>query len=61
MLMAGNKHALMLFGFSDPENIGVESQVFDKPALSIGEVLNFSFQLLVNEPDVSKTRLEYAL
>lgn len=59
MLKAGEKRALAIFGYSDPSLIGVENLSLDKKALSIGDVLTFSFDITVEKK--SKVRLEYAI
>ncbi len=59
LLKAGNKRALILFGFSDPANMKVEKLKLDKEMISIGQDLRFSFDLCMNEKKKSRVRLEY--
>ncbi|MCP4152397.1 MAG: DNA alkylation repair protein, partial [bacterium] len=41
MLKAGNKRAMVLFGYSDPAGIKVENLTLDKDKIQLGEALNF--------------------
>lgn len=59
LLKAGDKRALAIFGYSDPALISVGNLKLDKKALSIGDVLTFSFYITVEKK--SKVRLEYAV
>ncbi|UCE41388.1 MAG: hypothetical protein JSV17_18485 [Candidatus Aminicenantes bacterium] len=59
LLKAGDKRALAIFGYSDPDLISVENLSLDKEALNIGDVLTFSFDIIVTKK--SKVRLEYAV
>lgn len=61
LLKAGNKRAMLIFGFGDPKNILVENLVFNSNSLYIGETLHFSFGLIVDEDQDSKIRLEYCV
>lgn len=61
LLKAGNKRALLLFGYSDPSHISVETFQLDKESVVIGDDVHFSFALNINEPKKSKVRLEYAV
>jgi len=61
MLKAGNKRALMLFGFGDPANLQVENLELDNETIRIGEDLYFSFDLIVKGKKRSKVRLEYCV
>lgn len=61
MLKAGNKRALILFGFGDPGQIEVEDLSFDREALAIGEDVRFSFKLKLKAKGVSRLRLEYGV
>lgn len=61
MLKAGNKRALILFGFGDPGQFYVEDLSFDPEALVIGEDLRFSFKLKLEAKGVSRLRLEYGV
>ncbi|MFC2118232.1 DNA alkylation repair protein [Bacteroidota bacterium] len=61
MLKAGNKRALMLFGFGDPQNIDIEDLNFIKEEANLGEKLQFSFKLINRENELTKIRLEYCV
>ena len=61
MLKAGNKKALMLFGFGDPKNIDVEDLCFNNQAVNMGEKLQFTFNLINKEKKLTKIRLEYCV
>ncbi len=58
LLKAGNRRAMLLFGFGDPTHISVENLRLDKGALSIGEDLQFTFELRVNTKETGRVRLE---
>ena len=61
LLKAGNKRAMLLFGYSAPSHIKVEQLALDKNSLVIGETLQFSFTLHIKEQERSRVRLEYAV
>ena len=61
MLKAGNKRALLIFDFCDPTHIKVENFKIDKDMVKIGEDIRFSFDLIIDEKERSKVRLEYAV
>jgi len=61
MLKAGNKRAMILFGYGDPSNINVENFKFEKEKINIGDELGFSFDLNINEREKKKVRLEYGV
>jgi 3-methyladenine DNA glycosylase AlkC len=58
MLKAGNRRALMLFGFADPTHLHVEHLALDRERLPIGESLRITFDLCVEGEAPSKVRLE---
>jgi 3-methyladenine DNA glycosylase AlkC len=58
MLKAGDRRAMLLFGFGDPTRIRVEDLTLDPQALSIGECLHFAFDLRVDTEKACKVRLE---
>jgi len=58
LLKAGNRRALLLFGFGDPTHISVENLTLDKETLFIGEDLHFTFELRVNTKEACRVRLE---
>ena len=61
MLKGGNRRAMMLFGYSDPENININNLKIDKKDVFIGDKINILFDLEVNEEKSKKVRLEYAV
>lgn len=61
MLKAGNKRALMLFGYCDPAVVSVENFKLNKKTLKIGKDLGYSFDLIVMGKENVRVRLEYAL
>lgn len=61
LLKAGNRRAMMLFGFGDPRQMAVEKLKFDRARLGIGDRLQFSFTLRVDTKKKCKARLEYAV
>ena len=61
LLKAGNKRALVLFGFSDPGNLKVKKLKLGKKTIQLGHEQLFSFILDVNEKKARKVRLEYGV
>ena len=61
MLKAGDKRALMLFGYGDPTGIHLNNLGFDKEELFIGDNLQVSFELTIKENKAYKVRLEYGV
>ncbi len=61
LLKKGNTRALMLFGFGDPGQITAEYLSFDPESLSIGEDLQFTFELKILDPGIHRVRLEYGV
>lgn len=61
MLKAGNVRALILFGFGDPGQIGIEALSFDCSKLGIGENLRFSFKVKLKDKEARRVRLEYGV
>ncbi|MCP4152744.1 MAG: hypothetical protein GY757_33735 [bacterium] len=61
MLKAGNKRAMVLFGYCDPAGIKVENLTLDKDKIQLGEALNFFFDITISAPGKSKVRLEYTV
>ena len=59
LLKAGDKQALMIFGYSNPSAMDVSNFKLDKNKIKIGENLNFSFDLTLKTK--GKVRLEYAV
>jgi 3-methyladenine DNA glycosylase AlkC len=61
MLKAGNRRAMHLFGFADTESVSVHNLTLDRRTLSVGEELNFTFELRVDTAEACRVRLEYAV
>lgn len=61
MLKAGNKRAMILFGYGDPSHIKVAELKLQNKMVKIGDSLKYSFQLVVVGKKSSKVRLEYAM
>jgi 3-methyladenine DNA glycosylase AlkC len=61
LLKAGNRRAMHLFGFADTENVTVLNLTLDRHTLSVGEELNFTFELRVETAEPCRVRLEYAV
>ncbi len=61
LMKAGNKRALLLFGFGDPSALEIEHLAVDNPSPAIGDAVYFSFDLAVPAGAVCKVRLEYAV
>lgn len=59
LLKSGNKRAMLLFGFADPQNLHIKNFKFDQDRLSIGDDIKFSFDLQVKTQKACKVRLEY--
>jgi 3-methyladenine DNA glycosylase AlkC len=61
MLKAGNKRAMVLFGFGDPKSLFIEELKFKKKSVKIGEKIQFSFTLKLETKKKCKVRLEYIM
>ena len=61
LLKAGDKRAMALFGFGNPDQVSVNNLVFDRNRLTIGEDLLICFQMNLGTEDSQNIRLEYAL
>ena len=59
LLKAGDKRALLIFGYSDPSKMNVSNFQLNKKRIKIGENLTFSFDL--DLPEKGKVRLEYGI
>jgi 3-methyladenine DNA glycosylase AlkC len=59
MLKSGNKEALILFGFADPEHVFIENFQIDKNTIKIGDDIQLSCDIRINEKKKVKLRLEY--
>jgi 3-methyladenine DNA glycosylase AlkC len=58
MLKAGNRRAMMLFGFGDPTDISVHNLRLDEEAIRIGDDLPFTFELNMDGDKACLVRLE---
>ncbi len=59
LLKAGDKKALSIFGYGDPDQIKVHNMRLDAATFSIGSELSFAFDMFLKKS--SKVRLEYAI
>ncbi|MCK4465118.1 MAG: DNA alkylation repair protein [Bacteroidales bacterium] len=61
LLKAGNKRAMVLFGYGDPSFLRLENLKHNKDKISVGEKLHFSFVVIIKTKEECKVRLEYAV
>ena len=61
LLKAGNKRAMILFGYEDPKQVKIDQFDIKTQKVKIGDYLIFSFQLIVNGKKKAMLRLEYAI
>jgi 3-methyladenine DNA glycosylase AlkC len=61
LLKAGEKRAMLLFGFEDPKSIEIENLAVSKQSVAIGDRITFFFELVVKTKRSCKIRLEYIL
>lgn len=61
LLKQGNSEVMKLFGFGSVKNIKIENFNIITQKVKIGQNLEFDFQLLNNNDQKAKIRLEYAL
>ncbi len=61
MLKAGNKRALLLFGYGDSSAMNVNKLTLDEKTVRIGKELHYSFQLTISGEGTTKVRLEYGM
>lgn len=61
LLKAGNKRALLLFGFGDPNQITAENLIFEEQKLTVGDELQFAFEMRLNTEEPQWIRLEYGV
>lgn len=59
LLKQGNKRAMLLFGFANPQLMSINQLHLSNKALRIGNVITFSFELKLNIPQKQKIRIEY--
>jgi 3-methyladenine DNA glycosylase AlkC len=59
LLKQGNKGAMLLFGFANPEKMRVENLAFSDNSPKIGADISFSFNLKLETVQKQKVRLEY--
>lgn len=61
MLKAGNKRALILFGFGDPKNITINDLSLNSQSINIGDELQFEFDLDLKSKKDCLIRIEYGV
>jgi len=61
LLKQGNTRAMRLFGFGDPGKLEITNLKVEKSKLNIGESTGFSFNIVNNEKEKCKIRLEYSI
>jgi len=61
MLKAGNKRALLLFGYGDSSAMSIDKLNLDEKVVGIGNDLHYSFQLTVSAEKATKVRVEYGM
>jgi 3-methyladenine DNA glycosylase AlkC len=61
LLKQGNKRAMLLFGFANPELMYVEKLSFSESSPKIGNDITFSFDLNLRTRKKQKVRLEYVV
>lgn len=59
LLKQGNKRAMLLFGFANPERMKVDGLAFSNNTPKIGEDVTFSFELNLDIIQKQKVRIEY--
>jgi 3-methyladenine DNA glycosylase AlkC len=59
LLKQGNKRAMLLFGFANPEQMQIENLKFSNLSPRIGDEISFSFDLKLDTKKKQKIRLEY--
>ncbi len=59
LLKQGNKRAMLLFGFANPEQMQIENLSFSDLTPNIGDEISFSFDLKLDTKKKQKVRLEY--
>ncbi len=59
LLKQGNKKAMLLFGFANPDKMKVSSFKLSHDQATIGETIEFAFDLHVDTKKAQKVRLEY--
>uniref|UniRef100_UPI00321757EC DNA alkylation repair protein n=1 Tax=uncultured Draconibacterium sp. TaxID=1573823 RepID=UPI00321757EC len=59
LLKQGNKRAMLLFGFANPELMEVEKVEFSNASPQIGDNITFQFELNLRITQKQKVRLEY--
>ncbi len=59
LLKQGNKRAMLLFGFANPEQMQIENLKFSNYSPKIGDDISFSFDLNLKTKKKQKVRLEY--
>lgn len=61
LLRKANKESLVLWGLSDAPDCGIEKLELKRGTISVGEYLEFAFELVVFDLQPVKLRIEYGL
>ncbi len=61
LLRAGNRRALVLFGFGSTKDLFVSNFQLDKGSITLGEKIEFTYSLEVKAKKETKVRLEYGV
>lgn len=59
LLKQGNKRAMLLFGFANPELMKIDELSFSNNSPKIGDDITFSFNLTLDTKQKQKVRVEY--
>ena len=59
LLKQGNKRAMLLFGFANPELMAIEALKFSNTDPQIGDEITFDFVLILKTKAKQKVRIEY--
>lgn len=61
LLKAGDKRAMVLFGYCNPAKITIANLTLDNPKPKMGDDVHFTFDMIIDEQKNSSVRLEYAV
>lgn len=61
LLKAGDRQAMLLFGFGDPQNIDVDRLSVGRKKIRVGDDVQLGFRLRVGTRNACKVRIEYAV
>lgn len=59
LLKSGDVRAMRLFGFGDPSRLHIKNLRFSRDKAAVGQDIHFLFDLIVEEKEPCKVRLEY--